>query len=1426
MSYPEAYNNPDIFPCSGSYTWIPPTPPSIGSLNPTFGFNNLIIDRGKFRNYWVKVTGEKNIIVTSGVENESIQGDLYEPIINSTRPLVLGFSVKKSKNNNVVISPKGSSDLLIFDSLTNISGRLSTIMIEYDLSFWVQDEILNSFQLTSEQLGALDRMKSSGVDENNLSIFLKNLLPNTIDLIGVDTSGNEYVFPIDTDIKGVQITRLRNSLAESELVYQSVSSSNPATGPLFSTVVLKIKQENLDRNAFPLIKKVFIRSKSQFENSSLVLVLKKITFYSADRVNFRHSNEEKMLPVNAVGYSMYVNGYWYPALAVVAGALSVGAGFYWPQDAKPNNPNIHVKLFNPDYKYNSPGFAQSLNLHLLIVAFPIFGPLADFLLPGVLLPYLGVIVSPLPFTKQLIFKGTSLSSSQTDLTAVIPSVSFKQNSGTVTLLENGNPVFKKDIISLKKIIESGNNFYNSYEFTSSGSDKDTQFQNLYNDQFGIQTLSESYTGVPTRSTQFLQAFDIIPPGNIPIKKLSYQTYVSLSKLNLFQVITESEPALIFKLQFSDDFSSSAFQEAGFYAIASDCFCTDKTNLFDTKLVYHIYAAQKDTTDFSPMSDFSKKHSLKVYKSEGTTTLSFENFDSSWDFENVLVSANINALLQTISTEVIINSTQKSFSISSQPFDLYCAVYAVSVLSYDISDYDITQYSSLDVPVINFSIDNNFIVTLPIYYKKSYSGGGTLQPIRDFGYTGDYTKDVQTYKIYDTYYTGKPFDNSVPYSGTFNSTSGYYNLLSLLPNSSGNTNFSIQISSGSSKSGSITEIDFVMETLLLENAKIAAGTWEFQVITSNTEDMNLRYKIEIDLVNFTTFGLISKILNTNFSTDSTFSVNVDTPFYIPNVNSILIVRLFIENFSSNTLIDIDSFSITKNTIEYFSYKEKTSVTGVPATFYEDLPVQPNSYVGNCNSFFLKLDLPSAGYEIFDALKGLFVNGAIYSPTWQSELLENLEIDYRGAINSSLFPSRASGVQPYQLFFRTGTSNKTLAVDTKKHQSTGLIVTLANYKSNSSDYAVVQIVSESYARFFKQAQTLQTILKNDNLSELNIQNPVMATQDEIVILGQLEEFQSVQTISLVIESPGEYAIQPGYNNSLSPIDDSGYIKGKMYNCMFTSFDVKNNKTYTAGVTSNGNLLFSEDSLLSADQTVQIKLLEGNPLSAEIENLNIITDNTEYYGLVSKCFCSVLATKTDDTLVLYVYESSSLNSKYSIYARIVNGGTIYEPVEIINFRTYFEQFSPIDFDFPSIENISACHSDLYPFGYEYYISFVCFGKIFLFKLLYDKFNFAYVDLAIVYGNLAQGTDVIEQKFNTGLNKMIRLGALSQLTVLNSSTGPIYSKNLENRQRPGIVDFDNTFLGIQFFDGDNIMEVVFDKSYTVTGELRVIGTTTGVEL
>ena len=51
---PEQYQNPTTKPCAGTYTWVPTVSPQIGGVNPTLGFENLIIDRGAFRNYYLK----------------------------------------------------------------------------------------------------------------------------------------------------------------------------------------------------------------------------------------------------------------------------------------------------------------------------------------------------------------------------------------------------------------------------------------------------------------------------------------------------------------------------------------------------------------------------------------------------------------------------------------------------------------------------------------------------------------------------------------------------------------------------------------------------------------------------------------------------------------------------------------------------------------------------------------------------------------------------------------------------------------------------------------------------------------------------------------------------------------------------------------------------------------------------------------------------------------------------------------------------------------------------------------------------------------------------------------------------------------------------------------------------------------------------
>ncbi len=111
---PDSYVNPDKTPCLGTYTWVPTTPPNFGGLNFTTGFSNLIIDRGIFRNYWYKNPLEKNISIKT-FSNNTTSGLPYNPVINATRPLAIGFPVKLGNGNNVAITNIQDENLIQFD---------------------------------------------------------------------------------------------------------------------------------------------------------------------------------------------------------------------------------------------------------------------------------------------------------------------------------------------------------------------------------------------------------------------------------------------------------------------------------------------------------------------------------------------------------------------------------------------------------------------------------------------------------------------------------------------------------------------------------------------------------------------------------------------------------------------------------------------------------------------------------------------------------------------------------------------------------------------------------------------------------------------------------------------------------------------------------------------------------------------------------------------------------------------------------------------------------------------------------------------------------------------------------------------------------------------------------------------------------------
>ena len=200
---PDSYVNPDKTPCLGTYTWVPTTPPNFGGLNFTTGFSNLIIDRGIFRNYWYKNPLEKNISIKT-FSNNTTSGFPYNPVINATRPLALGFPVKLGNGNNVAVANIQDESLIQFDFTSDSTARLSCIQINYDLSVWEGDLNYN-FDLDPP--------------------------PPAILVYGITSSGSQEL--ISTNLfKGLELTRIRKAANETNLDTASGASS-PDTGPYF-----------------------------------------------------------------------------------------------------------------------------------------------------------------------------------------------------------------------------------------------------------------------------------------------------------------------------------------------------------------------------------------------------------------------------------------------------------------------------------------------------------------------------------------------------------------------------------------------------------------------------------------------------------------------------------------------------------------------------------------------------------------------------------------------------------------------------------------------------------------------------------------------------------------------------------------------------------------------------------------------------------------------------------------------------------------------------------------------------------------------------------------------------------------------------------------------------------------------------------------
>ena len=1402
MSVPAAYENPTSQPCGGGFYWVPQTPPNIGGVNPLLGFRTLVIDRGRFRNYIVPLQGKPDVTVTV---TKKFRGDPNAPIYNATRPLdtfndsAYGTPIVLGNNTNYVATSISKEDAILVNYTLpqyDANNPLSCIQITYDMSFYSGDS-----PVTNEKLST-----TTGCD-----VYI------------VSYTGGQI------KIGSLNPTRLRVNLEERN----AVSFTGISDGSQFSTLKFKTANDQLNRSSYPKVKSVFI--KNNYPGSSLTIVIKKIMFFTADRVNFRFSegvgNTSAQLPCSALGYSLLISGQFVPTSSYVSvidvstGQVNFSGGtdssgrYTWPAFDRVVGCNTHVKVFNPDYVTNSPGFAHSLNLHLLIISFPFT--------PFPLATDLGVIIGPRPFYQQFIFRGTTNVVQNKNITVNTLQPKTKQQSGAYVVKATANEENTTGpfpVLPLSTIISKSDNPL--YEFQSNLLDYTKQtFVNTYFDTNGAQYFdknggsiqSEAYYGAPARGASCLGAYDN-NSGKYPSETITYIPKIFYNSPKLEEVFSQT-PLLTFKLISSYDYTGNNILQPGFLTAAINALKLDTSGAFDIKLVYRIFALNKgqnystyDPND-SIISGFAKSHHLKFIPQSGNvpSAIRVTNYDQSWTFDNVLVSGNIESTLQTIYADLMINESNYNFKIAPQPFDLYVGIYAITTLNEISKNINFDNLSSFDLPQITFVLNSDFIISMPIYYPKSFSKGGYLQSQKDFGWTGKYTADTNKYYLTNTTFTSELHDDGRAYNAIFTDISSLSSLLTLnFQQPPESISIFSKITGGTNLNPVITEIDFIFINNNLSNAEIAEGTWNINLNAKTDVLRKAKIKLEVDLIDTISGKFLLKIFSTPYESFNksiyNISYKIQIPFTLPPLMTNLLLRVFVENYSPEFELNFSNITVESTTINFFSYQNSVLPAGPPLGFYEDLPLTPSGYVGSCYDFALYLDIPSSGFVIFDPKVGISINGAIYSPTWSVSLPKDMEVNYKtDIVNGSSFKI-VSGVKPYDIYFRTGTKPQISSLDSKKNGMTNTVQTVVNSATTLSTLNIRQYSTESYRRYTNNNQLIFTPNSSGTFSNLTLEYPVLAKSTTMHIVGQSSKYATTNTLHCEADLPNYFVVQISPQGSYYPDDNSNDIFPYLSVANYVSIDYKDNVLYLAGATPHGNLIYGTNSLYTNSGS-SLRLVEGQSDDPELSNLNLSSSYT-LYGTVNAYFPGIKVYNSN-VLLFYTFSTSTqYKTNTTIYVRDLSNIN-YPPYKLFD-------FSDLGIDSQNIDNISVCKDDAHPDRADFSIAFGCLGKIFVINILYTSYLITCGAPVLVYGSLSPSGNSV---FVNQLNEIILASKVKVLKFNDSSNSSFYQKDLSGQQKVGFVDYDGVYVGIQFIDSNYIYEILCDKYFSLKATFRSIG-------
>ena len=336
----DPYVNPDRSPATGRYKWEPNQVPS-GEGNYVTGFNSMVFKRGVFRNdYFVSDTNKSLTVIVDLNESES-NGSFYFPVNNSFRKL-------QTPGKNVAISSipysiNGSA----FSYLITLSqaARLASATFKYKMSVDIYDQNLLGF------------MESSSVSTKAADIEkVKEFRDKGPSAVIMDIDWSAYAFltiklytSTDDDKTAVQWPQDKSELKATGYYYRTFDSSEDFKNTNVRFSSLTNPQSN---NDFNLVNRLKIINESKVK---VKLILNNIMLFNFGKNNFLDKN----FPCSLMSYAVPVE--------ISLQVSQLVDNFIWPSS---DIPAFSIKMFCPDDKINTRGFAHTLDVKFIIAAFP------------------------------------------------------------------------------------------------------------------------------------------------------------------------------------------------------------------------------------------------------------------------------------------------------------------------------------------------------------------------------------------------------------------------------------------------------------------------------------------------------------------------------------------------------------------------------------------------------------------------------------------------------------------------------------------------------------------------------------------------------------------------------------------------------------------------------------------------------------------------------------------------------------------------------------------------------------------------------------------------------------------------------------------------------------------------------------------------